>query len=139
MTIMDDTTLIKQFEADRDDPDAWGEPDAEPVVKKSERRQRGVVISVRLTPHELELIQAAAVRAGSTVSGHLRDLAVAEANTRGAHAGRPQQIRPWNDRAPMTAPGTWGWQGEVVEIVGSSFLKLSTVQPSGPLAGTVGR
>jgi len=33
MTNMDDTTLIKQFEADRDDPDAWGEPDAEPVVK----------------------------------------------------------------------------------------------------------
>jgi hypothetical protein len=66
--------LIKQIEAMRDDPDAWGEP-----VKrkpKSERRQRGAMVSVRFTPEELATVQAHADQVGASVSGYIRNLAL---------------------------------------------------------------
>jgi hypothetical protein len=73
--------LAEQIEAMRDDTEAWGDPVPEPELKrKSERRQRGAMVSVRFTPDELASVQAHAVEAGTSVSGYLRNLALATAS-----------------------------------------------------------
>ena len=77
---MEDRKLAKQIEAMRDDADAWGEPSHEPKRKrKSERRQRGALVSVRFSPDELASVQAHAATAGNSVSGYLRNLALTAA------------------------------------------------------------
>lgn len=77
---MTEQELAAQIEAQRDVPEAWGEPEPEPERKrKSERRQRGALVSVRFTPDELAAVQAHAARAGTSVSGYVRDVALAAA------------------------------------------------------------
>jgi uncharacterized protein (DUF1778 family) len=84
---MTEKELAAQIEALGDDPEAWGEP--EPKRKrKSERRQRGALVSVRFTPEELALVQAHAAEAGTSVSGYLRNLALATAR-------QPVVTRTW--------------------------------------------
>lgn len=74
---MKEHELAEQIETMRDDPSAWGEPVAEPARRrKSERRQRGAMVSVRFSPDELAIVQAHAVEAGMPVSGYLRSLAL---------------------------------------------------------------
>jgi predicted DNA binding CopG/RHH family protein len=74
---MKEHELAEQIEAMRDKPEAWGEPVAEPERKrKSERRQRGAMVSVRFSPDELTAVQAHATKAGMSVSGYLRSLAL---------------------------------------------------------------
>src|SRR5579875_2434 len=74
---MTDEEMAGQIEAMRDDSEAWGEPAPEPERKrKSERRQRGAMGSVRFSPDELACVQAHATDAGMSVSGYLRDLAL---------------------------------------------------------------
>jgi hypothetical protein len=74
---MKEHELAEQIEAMRDDPDAWGEPVAKPERKqKSERRQRGAMVSVRFSPDELAVVQAHAAEADMSVSGYLRNLAL---------------------------------------------------------------
>jgi len=76
--IVTEDELVAQVEAMRDDAEAWGDPVQEPASKrKSERRQRGAMVSVRFLPDELEAVQAQAAAAGESVSGYLRNLAVA--------------------------------------------------------------
>lgn len=98
---MSDDNLAEQLEAMRDDPEAWGEPEQEQVTRsrKSERRQRGIVVSVRLTPEELSTIQAHAGQNGSTVSGYLRDTALEIARN-------PVIMRPWMSGFATNFPGT---------------------------------
>jgi hypothetical protein len=77
IAIMKDDELAQQIETMRDDAEAWGEPSAEPERKrKSERRQRGALVSVRFTPDELASVQEHAAEAGTSVSGYLRNLAL---------------------------------------------------------------
>jgi predicted DNA binding CopG/RHH family protein len=77
ITSMEEHELAEQIEAMRDDPAAWGEPVPEPERKrKSERRQRGAMVSVRFSPDELTRVQAHAAEAGMSVSGYLRGLAL---------------------------------------------------------------
>lgn len=79
---MDERELAEALDAGKNDLDDWGdpqrpEPDA-PLTRakpKSEKRQRGVVVSVRLTPDELAEIQRQADAVSQTVSGYLRQLA----------------------------------------------------------------
>jgi hypothetical protein len=72
--------LGTQIEAMRDDTQAWGDPVREPRSRrKSERRQRGAMVSVRFSPDELELVQAQAAGVGASVSGYLRNLALTAA------------------------------------------------------------
>lgn len=94
---MAEDELIKQIEAMRDDPDAWGEP-----VKrkpKSERRQRGAMVSVRFTPEELAAVQAHADQAGASVSGYIRNLALTAAR-------QPVVTSIWASVAAVNCPGT---------------------------------
>ena len=77
---MRDNELAGQIEAMRDDAEAWGDPVPEGGRKrKSERRQRGAMVSVRFSPDELASVQAHAAEAGASVSGYLRNLALAAA------------------------------------------------------------
>lgn len=95
IAIMKDDELAKQIEGMRDDAEAWGDPAAaEPERKrKSERRQRGAMVSVRFSPDELASVQEHAAEAGMSVSGYVRDLALKA-------AGQPIVIMGWG--GPMT-------------------------------------
>jgi predicted DNA binding CopG/RHH family protein len=57
------------------DDSAWEEPQPAPR-RKSERRQRGVMVSVRLSAAELEQVQAAAAEHGLTVATYMRTCAL---------------------------------------------------------------
>lgn len=73
MNGMDESQLAAEIEGMKDDPDAWGEPEAAPAQPaRSERRQRGSVVSVRLTVDELARLQAYADERGQSLSGALR-------------------------------------------------------------------
>ena len=77
---MKERELAEHIEAMRGDAEAWGEPVAEPERKrKSERRQRAAMVSVRFSPDELASVQEHAAEAGMSLSGYLRNLALAAA------------------------------------------------------------
>lgn len=71
------TRSIEDIERDMNDPEAWGEP-VKP--RKSNKRQRDVVVSVRFTPSELSAVQGLAADRHVFVSTLLRDLALHTAN-----------------------------------------------------------
>lgn len=76
MSNMDEPFLADQIEAMKDDPDAWGEPAPDPSPRRSERRQRATVVSVRLTTEELAKVQSYAHRRHLSLSGALRAAAL---------------------------------------------------------------
>src|SRR6266487_533022 len=97
---MKEHEFAEQIEAMRDDAEAWGEPSPEPERKrKSERRQRGAMVSVRFSPDELASVQAHAVEAGTSVSGYLRNPALAAAR-------QPIVTVTWVGAATINAPST---------------------------------
>ena len=66
------------YQAHKDDPDEWGEPQAGP-----RRRQRmASVLSVRFAPDEVDAIRAEADRQGLSVSAFVRAAALREAHRR---------------------------------------------------------
>lgn len=56
-----------------DDASEWGTPKR---ARKSEKRQRSVVVSVRLNQRELAHIQALAKEKGQTISTYMRERAI---------------------------------------------------------------
>lgn len=76
MSNVDRPSLADQIEAMKDDPDAWGEPASGPPPRRSERRQRATVVSVRLTTEELAKVQSYADRRHLSLSGALRTAAL---------------------------------------------------------------
>ncbi len=98
--IMKEHKLAEQIEAMRDDAEAWGEPSPEPARKrKSERRQRGAMVSVRFSPDELASVQTHAAKAHTSVSGYLRNLALAAAR-------QPIVTVTWVGATTINAPST---------------------------------
>lgn len=106
-----------------DDSAAWGAPKR---GRKSEKRQRSAVVSVRLSQAELELIQEKARERGETIGTYMRQAAMDY-----------QPSLPWgNLRTPAvvpnltgvmvterhTTPYTRGWK---TEAVGISELEVS--------------
>lgn len=95
---------IEQIERALGDDSAWEQPDPGPR-KKSERRQRGAMVSVRLTPDELEMLQAASGRQGVSMAAYMRDRALRDLNTqpilapvRSINMNRPQRtVEPPTD------------------------------------------
>jgi hypothetical protein len=81
-----DDELIERLEAMRNEPDAWGEPEpaTKAVRRKSEQRQRALVISVRFSPSELAAVQERAHMRGQSVSTFLRSTALSQ------HVSEPQ-------------------------------------------------
>jgi hypothetical protein len=91
---MENDRLAAQIEAMRDQAEAWGPPRRK---RKSERRQRNALVSVRFSVSELASVQARA--AGGPLSGYLRDLALA--------AVHPPLATPvWAAPATVNAAGT---------------------------------
>lgn len=76
-------TSMSNFESDieamMDDPVAWEAP-AKASKKKSEQRQRGVVVSVRLNGDELSQLQRASDAVGQSVSGFMRTCALRDSS-----------------------------------------------------------
>lgn len=71
-----------------DDPDAWDVPSRAPK-KKSEQRKRGAMVSVRLTPNELAVVQRAAEREGMSLSNFMRSRALNSATNHRPAFGQP--------------------------------------------------
>jgi hypothetical protein len=69
MSTSDEADLIGAI----DDASEWGTPKR---GRKSEKRQRSAVVSVRMTQDELARVQAEAQAAGQTVGTYMRDVAL---------------------------------------------------------------
>lgn len=82
---MDEKELAAELQAAKFDPDEWGDDTPEltedvatDATRKAEgpKRRLAAMVSVRLSPEELEAVQARASQRGETVSSYLRGLAV---------------------------------------------------------------
>jgi len=71
---MDEKELAAQLQGTKDDADEWGE--ATPNPESSTKRRLAAMVSVRLSPEELEAVQGRAAERGETVSGYLRGVAL---------------------------------------------------------------
>ncbi len=83
-------SLADQIEAMKNDPDAWGEPVPNPSPRRSERRQRATVVSVRLTAEELAKVQSYAERRHLSLSGALRTATLEAEETASRVATHPR-------------------------------------------------
>lgn len=80
MPMSDEADLIGAI----DDASEWGTPKR---GRKSEKRQRSAVVSVRMTQDELARVQAEAQALGQTVGTYMRDVAL------DCHHGQPTRTR----------------------------------------------
>lgn len=74
-------TLRDQVEAAMDDPNQWADEPLPVPARRSEKRQRAAMISIRLSSEELETVQAEAAARGLTVSRYVRDRALEPAQS----------------------------------------------------------
>jgi predicted DNA binding CopG/RHH family protein len=72
--------LRDEVEAAMDDPHQWADEPLPVPPRRSEKRQRAAMISIRLSSKELETVQAAAAARGLTVSRYVRDRALEPAS-----------------------------------------------------------
>jgi len=72
----DDAQLADELEKAMNDPTEWGEPIDEDRPRRSEKRQRAAMISIRLTADELSAVQEAATARGLSVSRYVRESAL---------------------------------------------------------------
>jgi len=68
-----DAQLAGELAKAMDDPTEWGEPIDEDRPRRSEKRQRSAMISIRLTAEELSAVQEAATARGLSVSRYVRE------------------------------------------------------------------
>lgn len=82
---MDEKELAAQLQGTKDDAEEWGDatpkPDStDPSVasgaESAPKRRLAAMVSVRLSPEELEAVQARAAERGESVSGYLRGVAL---------------------------------------------------------------
>lgn len=73
---MRENELAAQLQAEKDDLSQWEEVSA---PTKPGKRKLSAMISVRLSPDELERVQALAEESGQSVSAYLRSLALRDA------------------------------------------------------------
>jgi predicted DNA binding CopG/RHH family protein len=69
--------LRDEVEAAMDDPNQWADEPLPVPARRSEKRQRAAMISIRLSSEELEAVQAEASARGLSVSRYVRDRALA--------------------------------------------------------------
>ena len=72
------------YQAHRDDPGEWDEPEQPPVVA---RRRLGAVVSVRISAEEESLLRGVATERRLSLSAFMRDAALAS-------AGQPRGVDP---------------------------------------------
>jgi len=79
---MNEKELAAQLQATKDDADEWGDPasgDEQPTPSEvreaaTPKRRLAAMVSVRLSPEELEAVNARATARDESVSGYLRGL-----------------------------------------------------------------
>jgi hypothetical protein len=77
---MDEKELAAQLQGTKDDTDEWGDPT--PDLRSADegestpKRRLAAMVSIRLSPEELEAVQARAAERGESVSGYLRGIAL---------------------------------------------------------------
>jgi predicted DNA binding CopG/RHH family protein len=76
--------LREQVEAAMNDPSQWADEPIPVRARRSEKRQRAAMISIRLSSEELEAVQAEAATRGLSVSRYVRDRALEPAVSRSA-------------------------------------------------------
>ena len=86
---MGNMTSAEEFQATKDDASEWGDPEAAPA--RSAKRRLAAMVSVRLSPEELERLQAHVESLGTSVSGYLRKLALDSIDD-GHRAWRPDRV-----------------------------------------------
>lgn len=72
---MNEKELAAQLQATKDDADEWGDA-VEAAAESAPKRRLAAMVSVRLSPEELEAVQARAVERGESVSAYLRGVAL---------------------------------------------------------------
>jgi uncharacterized protein (DUF1778 family) len=75
-TDQDYAQLADELEQAMNDPTEWGEPIDEDRPRRSEKRQRAAMISIRLTADELGVVQEAAAARGLSVGRYVRESAL---------------------------------------------------------------
>jgi len=70
---MEPMSSAEEMDRAINDPAEWGAPKR---GRKSEKRQRDAVVSVRMTAAELESVQGKAARTGQTVGSFMRESAL---------------------------------------------------------------
>lgn len=68
------------YQQHKDDEAEWGDAVPAPSSAKSESRRLASMVSVRLSPEEVDFLRAFAVAQGQSLSGFLRACALAAAN-----------------------------------------------------------
>jgi hypothetical protein len=105
------------YQAHKDDPREWGEPQPAP---KSRRRRLVAMISVRFTPEEEQTVRRAAQETGKSVSNFIRQAALKAAGHR-QRSSREESLADFG-REPTTTTS----MGKTTEIVtGSTSVQLS--------------
>jgi hypothetical protein len=77
--------LRYEVEAAMDDPNLWADEPLPVPARRSEKRQRAAMISIRLSSEELEAVQAEAANRGLSVSRYVRDRALEPVISRAVH------------------------------------------------------
>ena len=111
------------YEAHKDDPSIWGEPT--PVKP---RRRLASMISVRLSPDEVEVVRAAADQRGLSVSGFLRTAALKEAN---------REVRPSPHFGIVALLGSYSLSLNNVAVTISSATGLQDISKIGGVGSIV--
>ncbi|MGO9926227.1 MAG: plasmid mobilization protein [Mycobacterium sp.] len=69
------------------DPTQWADEPLPTPARRSAKRQRAAMISIRLSEEELETVQAEAAARGLTISRYVRDRALEPATSRPTRSG----------------------------------------------------
>lgn len=88
------------------DPSEWGEPIEVPAARKSEKRRRSAVISVRLTPSELETVEGLAAAAGVPLGTFMRQQALE--GEKGSAVNADAEVAAWPHVVAAAAAVTTG-------------------------------
>jgi hypothetical protein len=75
---MSDHDLAAELQRTRDDPTEWGDAEPAPTDVRTEKRRLAAMVSVRFAPEELAALQEHVRALGLTISGFLRQLALAQ-------------------------------------------------------------
>jgi hypothetical protein len=75
-------TDAEYFHQHKDDSEEWGEP--KPLTKRSEKRRLASLVSVRLSPDEVDIVRRVATERQMTLSGFMRNAALAAAEVHSA-------------------------------------------------------
>jgi hypothetical protein len=76
----DEQHLADELQATKDDPTEWGAPVPASRGAGRTKRRLAAMVSVRLSPEELEAVQARAQDLGMSVSAYLRRLVLRDAS-----------------------------------------------------------